>query len=476
LDLDQGVYISNTTIITSEDGTYSPYKGHVVIEGDKIVYLGENEPYLEGTFEKIDGTGKYLIPGLIDTHVHITEVQGMLPHHMEEHPELPEEFNRQLPRSYLYHGFTTLINLGGISEEQITSFKGQPQKPDLFHTGSSGASVANGYPMNFAPEQFRFEAAPNFIYLESEADNIPKGYDPAEHSPKAVVERIKNSGAIAVKSYYESGFRGMPKLPVPTKEIMTDLLREARSKGLVLTVHGNSLEAHSFLADVGVDVITHGLWNWGPYRDVPRDSMPTAIREVLDVLIHKQIGYTPTLAVIAGEAALADDAFLSDPGLKKVVPKNILEWYGTEEGQWFAQELFGDYPPEEIQAIYGNIQAHAKLALKYLSNNGGLILFGTDTPSAPTYGNQPGHNGLWELKLMHEAGVPLDQILASATINNAKVFNLDSELGAIQVGKKANLILMTKNSLQEIEAYNTIEKIVLGGDVLKRENLSVQQE
>src|SRR5690606_7803780 len=195
----------------------------------------------------------------------------------------------------------------------------------------------------------------------------------------------------------------------------------------VLTVHGNSLEAHTFLADVGVDVIAHGLWNWGKFKNVPKDSLPTEIRDVLDVQIQKQIGYTPTLTVIAGEEALADDAFLSNPELNKVVPKNVLEWYGTEEGQWFAYELFADFSTEEIHSIYGNIQAHAQLALKYLSDHGGLILFGTDTPSAPTYGNQPGHNGFWELKLMHEAGMPLHQILASATINNAKAFKLDSE-------------------------------------------------
>ncbi|MBQ4912834.1 amidohydrolase family protein [Maribacter sp. MMG018] len=474
LNLTQGVYISNITIISSEDGNYSPYIGHLVIEKDKIVYFDINEPSVNGKFEEIDGTGKFLIPGLIDSHVHITEVQGMLPYHMEKHPELTEEFNNQMPRSYLYYGFTTLINLGGISEEQIASFNAHPIKPDLFHTGRSGASVANGYPMNFAPEQLRFESTPNFIYLESEADNIPDRFDPVDHTPKAVVSRIKNSGGIAVKSYYESGFRGMPKLPVPTKSIMTDLLNEARSNGLVLTVHGNSLEAHSFLADIGVDIIAHGLWNWGKYKDVPKDSLPKEIRRVLDLQIQKQIGYTPTLTVIAGEEALADDSFLGNPELSKVVPKKLLEWYATEEGQWFANELFTDYTAEEVHSIYGNIQEHAKLVLKYLSNNGGLVLFGTDTPSAPTYGNQPGHNGFWELKLMNEAGVPLNQILASATINNAKAFKLDSDVGSIKVGKKANLILMTKNPLEEIEAYNTIENIILGGEVVVRESLSVK--
>ncbi|SHI95027.1 amidohydrolase family protein [Pseudozobellia thermophila] len=475
LNLSQGLHIPNATIISTEDGTYTPFIGHVVVEKDKILYVDEKEPRITGTFERIDGSGKFVVPGLIDSHVHITEVQGMLPHHMEKYPEITEEFNRQMPKSYLYHGFTTLVNLGGISQEQIDDFNSQPLRPDLYHTGRSGASVANGYPMNFAPEHHRFEATPNFIYLESEAERIPHKFEPADHTPMAVVGRIKRSGAIAVKSYYESGFRGMPKLPVPTREIMEELLEESHANGLVLTVHGNSLEAHSFLAGVGVDVLAHGLWNWERYKDVPKDSLPLEVKQTLDLIIQKQIGYTPTLTVIAGEEALADDRFLNQPGLKKVVPQKLLDWYRTEEGQWFANELFGEYGVDQVHTIYENIQAHAMLALKYLSDNNGLILFGTDTPSSPTYGNQPGHNGYWEFKLMEEAGVPLHQILSSATINNAKAFHLDAQLGSITTGKKANLVLLSKNPLKEIEAYNTIEQVIVGGKRIERKKLEISE-
>lgn len=474
LHLSEGLIISNITIISTEDGNYVPYVGYLVIEGEKIIYIGENKPVLSGEFETIDGSEKFVIPGLIDSHVHITEVQGMLYHHMEKHPDMVEEFNKQMPRSYLYNGFTTLINLGGITEEQVTFFNSQALKPDLYHTGRSGASVANGYPMNYAPEQYRFDSAPNFIYLESEADNIPVKFDIVNHSPEAVVTRIKESGAIAVKTYYESGFRNTEKLPVPTKDIMNRLLKESHAEGLVLTAHGNSFESHSFLTDAGVDIIAHGMWNWGKYKSLPIDSMPLEIKKVLDLQIQRQIGYTPTLTVISGEEALADKGFLMDPELKKVVPENILEWYKTDEGQWFAEKLFSEYTAEEVHAIYRNIQGHAKHVLKYLSDHGGLILFGTDTPSAPTYGNQPGHNGFWELRLMREAGMPLNQILSAATINNAKAFKLDDSIGSLAVGKKANMVLLTRNPLQEIDAYNAIDKIVISGKIIAREDLKVK--
>ncbi|WP_298531602.1 amidohydrolase family protein [uncultured Algibacter sp.] len=475
LYLKQGLYISNVTIISTENGNYDPYIGHLVVENDKIVYIGKNEPSISGIFEQFDGTGKFVIPGLIDGHVHMTEVQGMLYRHMEKYPELVKEFKNQMPRSYLYYGFTTIINLGGISDEQINSFNKQPLKPDLYHIGYSGAGVANGYPMIYAPEEFRFENQPYFLYLESQAEHIPKKYKPADHTPKSVVRRIKKSGAIAVKSYYESGFGMMSNLPLPTKSMMTELLNESHANGLPLIVHANSLTGHSFLADIGVDILAHGLWNWEKYKQVPTDSLPLEIKEILDLQIQKQIGYTPTLTVIEGEGALVDKKFINQPVLKKVIPKKLLEWYKAEEAQWLGKDLFSHSNPEEVYKSYGKLQSHAMLVLKYLSDNNGLILFGTDTPSGPIYTNQPGHNGYWELTLMNEAEVPLNKILASATINNAKAFHLDSSVGSLAIGKKANIIIMDKNPLKDIEAYDAIEKVIIGGQVVKRDDLEVKE-
>jgi imidazolonepropionase-like amidohydrolase len=67
----------------------------------------------------------------------------------------------------------------------------------------------------------------------------------------------------------------------------------------------------------------------------------------------------------------------------------------------------------------------------------------------------------------------LDKILASATINNAKALNL-TESGSLALGMKANMLLLTDNPLEKIEAYNSIEKVILAGKVIERESLSVK--
>jgi imidazolonepropionase-like amidohydrolase len=57
---------------------------------------------------------------------------------------------------------------------------------------------------------------------------------------------------------------------------------------------------------------------------------------------------------------------------------------------------------------------------------------GTDTPSAPTYGNLPGLNGYLEMQQLHDAGLALEQIFRATTINNAREFKLDSQVGTIE--------------------------------------------
>lgn len=476
MTIKNGLYISDVAILTSGNNQYKSFEGHVVVDDDTIIYVGKEAPTVTGDYQKLEGKGKFLIPGLIDSHVHIMQTNGMSYEHIQKYPELALQYKAQVPRSYLYYGFTSLINLGGITPEYLEWLESQPISPNLYHTGWSGAAVANGYPMNNTPKDIRFNFFPNFIYLESEAENIPKEFLPENHTPEMVVNRINKSGAVAVKAYYEKGWdKSQPELPVPSKSIVQELHKQASKNGLVLTVHANSYEAHSFVTDASVDIIAHGLWNWGAYADVPKDSLPPEIRQVLDQQIEKQIGYTPTLAVIDGLRVLADSNFLQNNELERTLSKEMIDWYRSDEGQWFAQEIIGQSSPQEVDALYTDIQSRGQLALKYVADNGGTVLFGTDTPSAPTYGNQPGFTGYVELVKMYEAGLSLDKILASATVNNAKAFHLDSVVGSIEVGKRANLVLLNKNPLKEIEAYNDINTVIVSGKSIARKDLSIRE-
>lgn len=94
------------------------------------------------------------------------------------------------------------------------------------------------------------------------------------------------------------------------------------------------------------------------------------------------------------------------------------------------------------------------------------LLFGTDTPSSPTYANPPGLNGWMEMRHLADAGVTPGQIFQAATLSNARALKLDREIGSVQLGKRANLLLVRADPRNTIQAYQEIVKVILGGRVL----------
>jgi imidazolonepropionase-like amidohydrolase len=95
-----------------------------------------------------------------------------------------------------------------------------------------------------------------------------------------------------------------------------------------------------------------------------------------------------------------------------------------------------------------------------------------DTPSAPTYVNAPGLNGWQEMHSLTNAGLTPAQVFRAATIVNAEALGLDREIGTVQLGKRANLLLLRKDPTRTIEAYDEIVKVILRGRVIDRKELA----
>lgn len=118
--------------------------------------------------------------------------------------------------------------------------------------------------------------------------------------------------------------------------------------------------------------------------------------------------------------------------------------------------------------------ARVTAALSYLAVNGGNLSFGSDTPSDPTFANPPGLNGRLEMNNWIAAGVTPTTLFRAATIGNAEFFGLQDILGTVEHGKTADLLLITKNPVESIAAYDTIEIVILEGNVLLRSELSAR--
>jgi imidazolonepropionase-like amidohydrolase len=417
----------------------------------------------------IDGTGLFLTPGLIDSHVHLGAIPGMTPEQEAAHPDIGRTAQDQIPRSYLLSGFTSLIDLISTPQE-MASWKRHETVPDTYFCG--GAALMDGYPMNYAPKAQRYQGWP-YMLVES-GTQAPAGIDPAMHTPQAVISRMKADGAICVKTFFERGFGGARDLPVPRLETIREVVKAAHAAGMPVLMHANSDEAQRFGLDAGIDIMAHGLWNWNQEHSQTSELTP-GIKTILDDEIAHNVGWQPTMQVLHGLTDLFSTSFLSDPRLARVLPANLIDWYRSSEGQWFRVEMSQDLnepdnSPIELERSvnqrFFTVIDRGKQATVYMIARGGRILFGTDTPSAPTYANPPGLNGWLEMHRLKDAGETAAQIFKSATLTNARALKLDRDIGTVQVGKRANLLLLQQDPTQTIEAYAGIVKVILNGRVL----------
>lgn len=85
------------------------------------------------------------------------------------------------------------------------------------------------------------------------------GVDAADHTPAAVVRRMKAEGAICIKTHFEPGFRPGQNLPTPSAPLIRSLVLEAGKCGLPVLLHANSERAYRFGLDTGVHVRTRDL-------------------------------------------------------------------------------------------------------------------------------------------------------------------------------------------------------------------------
>ena len=463
--------IENVTIVSPERSQPLPNQ-FVLIRNERIAQIAAR-PIAAAGAQRVDGKGKFLTPGLTDSHVHVSDAVGLPPGTATpELKALADAFYIQQPRSYLYFGVTQVIDLAN-APAGLAAFEAQPQHPDLFHCGAT--MPLDGYPSVFVDKPLRYTAMPDYIYepVNAAKHPLPAGVDAAAHTPEAIVDRIAVSGARCVKVFIENGFGDQSDWPVLSSRSLQRLRAAATKRGLLLIAHANALDMQRIALDAKVDVIAHGLWNWGPASNKP--GVPAEIAAHLNRIHKSGTGYQPTLRVLAGTADLFRADTLEDPTYKKVVPPALLDWYGTEPGQWFRNVMkqnSGNLPDPKIASLELQVGEQGMRAARYLHELGHPLLLGSDTPSAPTYGNQPGYDTYREMRLLAASRLsPLD-VFRAATLNNTRQFRLDKDYGTVTNGKIANLLLLDANPLESVHAWSQMDKIILRGVVIERESLA----
>lgn len=461
--------IENVTLLSPERQRPLQH-AYVRVEDGKIIEVSKAPLTAKTGGRRLDGTGQYLMPGLMDSHVHVSSMPGLLRGPNLQY--LQDAFVKQQPRSYLYFGVTQLLD-PSHSSEGFAKFNANPHKPDLFHCGS--APILGGYPTLWSSIEETLKAKPYIILEQTDKNRLRAGVDLQQHTPEAVVERMARDGAICVKVYIEDGFGLNNEWPMISEQLLNRVKAAAQKHGLLVMAHANAIDMQQIALNIGVDVMAHGMWNWNQYRG--ESGLPTAIGKILDGIIERKMVFQPTFNVMDTIKAITGPNVLADPLYAKVVPKLAMQWYNTEQALWYAEQLIKEFDGlalHKIHAHYDRVIAQGEQVVKYLLDHNLPMVLASDTPSSPTFAAQPGYSSFAELKHMFKAGLGLQRVFNAATINNARAFGLHKQYGTIEPGKVANLLLLNANPLENIEAYNTIDKVIIKGQPIARESLAAK--
>ncbi len=487
--------IKDITIISADQHRVSSQTGFVLLDGGKIAHVGQTKPVLNQPLagkpgshplicNEIDGRGKYLTPGLIDSHVHTGQMIGFAKKHHAKYPALVKSYLQQEPRNYLYFGFTTVLDLGERDSAVEKAWRDSEFAPNLLGVGLSVRQF-DGYGHNFYPKPQRYTALHNWVYNPEQVPDIPPQWDLSRHTPKMAIQNAVNAGAVAIKVFHEDGFSGVIKgLKNPSPAILSEIVKEAHAQKLPVLLHATSLAAYKMGIEAKVDILAHGLWHFetGNFLDVAPPAR-LQIENVIDAVVKQGIYVQPTLRVVLSESDISSGKLLLHPDLKHALPAPLLAWFASDEGKWGTvalEEEMDQFKPDKTVANQAYLQASANRVqhmLGWMAKKGVKLIVGTDSPvNWNGLGGVAGLNGLLEMQAMAKAGVSLEQIFIAATARNARALRLDASIGSVAQGMNADLLILRSNPLQDIAAWNDIDTVIVRGQLIARAVLSASKQ
>ena len=398
-------------LFNTDNGSVEPEMS-IIIENERFseVLEGYISPNPDDNY--IDLTGYYVLPGLIDMHVHLTN-QSSNRAYLERITLNAADYAIRATKNAektLMAGFTTVRNLGDSDSITISLRNainnGIVIGPRIFSSGKTISSTGgHGDSTNSLNQRLTSDLGPKDGVMNGELDALKS----VRYRYKENADLIKITATGGVLSNAKDG-----QNPQMTLNEIKAVVDAAKDYGFKVAAHAHGSEGIKRATLAGVDSIEHGT---------------LMDKEGAQLMRENGTYYVPTLLA----------------------------------GKWVADKaLIKDYYPPFVEKKALEIGPKLQSTFSMAYQSGVKIAFGTDSGVSPH-----GENAK-EFALMITAGMSEKDSILSATIYAAELLGKKSDLGSISKGKYADLIGVSKDPLTDIKILETVDFVMKGGKVVKQ--------
>lgn len=447
-------YITNVTIADVEKEQLIANQTVVIENGIISKIKKSNKITIPVNAEVINGDDKFLFPGLIDSHIHFFQNGGLYTRpdainlqkvkSYQDEIELAQNDMEAKLRRYLQNGITSLVDVGATYNflKQRKNFKNKPYSPTVFMTGPLLTTYKPKVYNNLGDDE-------PFILTTT-----------PEKGVEIVREQVKNN-ADFIKIWYIVGTDGLSDEESAKKNlpIVKAIINEAHKNNLKVAVHATERITAQLAVENGADFLVHSVDD-----EIVKKDFVQLLKKNKTVLCPSLIVSAAYFNTFGQKISFSNHELLkADPyQLGSLLDlRHISDTATVNRYKNFANSK------QSIERIKKR-EAISKANLKILSDAGVLIASGTD---AGNIGTLHASSYLTELKVMKESGMSNWKIIQASTVNGAKIFDKENELGTVTEGKKANLILLNQNPIENLDHLTKIHTVFNNGKAIKPDSL-----
>ena len=404
--------------VTLIDGTGRPPVPHrtVLIDNDRIVAVGGRRLPI-GKAKVIPGRGKYLIPGMIDTHIHLRDTGPDGKKH-----SMDVAAAQATLAGFLALGFTTVADLGNLPGTVQIMRGADPRISARLLIAGRVFTSPGGHNEDIG------------IALTSADPAVLARHRNEEHPD--LIKMVEDSG----------GFGGQSSATALSIDLMRAIVEDSHRYGLRVVVHiAREADARNAIA-AGVDGLAHPIW------------AEAESENFVQLMARRRIPFATTLAIADQYGRLMRHPdYLDRPDYSLVLSGAERNRMRSEQRAQFLRQPVATWREQTLPTEMRNVVRIVRA--------GGVAALGTDLVS--------GASSHREMQLLCQAGLSPLEVIRIATLNAAVFLGRDRDLGSVAPGKIADLVLLNRDPTADIDATEDIAMVMHNGFVVDRATLPV---